>query len=212
MPLLKIILQIDNTNPGQARVLNEYEYSITDQQSNINCVSNILNLDRNGPKVLSSSKNCIQFIQDYFVGSYPEIFQFIISQTKGKREYFVGLRGEGLGVKIQPIEELGLHLKKTGRVYLVRSMGFYSKQNQMKDIGIKTLDNVMKGIIFEQGIYNLPDTIIKYQPGKRPQNCYANFHNYIKRSLFYRDMVLHTDYIYELQNYVYGFNQNLRKI
>jgi len=35
-------------------------------------------------------------------------------------------------------------------------MGFFTKENQMRDIGLKTLDNVMKGIIYEEGVYSLP--------------------------------------------------------
>jgi len=34
----------------------------------------------------------------------------------------------------------------------------------------------------------------------------------VKRSLFYRDKVLATEYIYELDQFVAGFNKNLRKV
>lgn len=58
----------------------------------------------------------------------------------------------------------------------------------------------------------MPETLTKYEQGKRPINCSINFHNYIKRSLFYRDKVLNTEYVYGLENFVHGFNQNLRKV
>ena len=34
----------------------------------------------------------------------------------------------------------------------------------------------------------------------------------MKRSLFYRDRVIGTDYIYEMERYVLGFNNNLRRV
>jgi len=34
----------------------------------------------------------------------------------------------------------------------------------------------------------------------------------VKRSLFYRDKVLATEYIYELDKFIAGFNINLRKV
>ena len=50
----------------------------------------------------------------------------MISETKGKKEYFFGIRGEGLGIKIQPIEDPGFKYKKTGRVYVIRGMGMFT--------------------------------------------------------------------------------------
>ncbi len=85
-----------------------------------------------------------------------------------------------------------MNKKKTGKVYIVRAMGYFTKENQLKDIGIKTHNNLMKGIIYEEAIFSVPQTSIKYEPGKRPLNCSINFHNYIKRSLYYRDKVLET--------------------
>ena len=73
----------------------------------------------------------------------------MINQNKGRKEYYFGLRGEGLGIKIEPIEEPGLSYKKTGKVYLIRAVGYFTRQNQMKDIGLKTVDNAMKGVIVE---------------------------------------------------------------
>jgi hypothetical protein len=207
-----VILEIDNTNPEQARVLREHEFAQNDPQANLATIARVLDLDKNGPKALTSHSNCVQYFQDYFLSAYPEVFEFLVSESRGRKEYFFGLRGEGLGIRIEPNEELGLQVKRTGRVYFLRGVGFFTRENQMRDLGLKTLDNAMKGIIYEEGIFSLPQTVVKYEPGKRPQNCYANFHNYIKRSLFYRDKVLPTDYIYELENFVYGFNENLRKV
>jgi hypothetical protein len=101
-------------------------------------------------------------------------------------------------VKIEPIEEPGLNYKKTGRVYLMRAVGYFTKENQMKDIGLKTIDNAMKGVIMEEGVFSLPHTLIKYEAGKRPVNCLMTFYNYIKRSLYYRDKIIETDYIYNM--------------
>jgi hypothetical protein len=117
-----------------------------------------------------------------------------------------------LGIKIEPIEELSLNMKKTGKVYLVRAIGYFTKDNQLRDLGLKTHDNPMKGAIYEEGVFSMPQTIVKYEPGKRPINCSVNFHNYIKRSLFYRDKVLNTEYIYDLEKFIHGFNENLRKV
>ena len=104
MPLLETILEIDNSSDQkEARVLQEYKYSNTDEETNLHCIAKILNLDKNGPKVLFSHRNCIQFFEDYFLGVFPDLFEFLISENRNKKEYFIGLRGEGLGVKIEPI-------------------------------------------------------------------------------------------------------------
>lgn len=41
-------------------------------------------------------------------------------------------------------------------------MGSFTKENQMKDIGMKMKDNSMKGVIYEEGNYAVADTIITY--------------------------------------------------
>ena len=89
-------------------------------------------------------------------------------------------------------------MKKMGKVYVIRALGYFTKDNQLRDLGLKTHDNFMKGNIYEEGIFSLPETLTKYEQGKRPINCSINFHNYIKRSLFYRDKILNTDYVYGL--------------
>lgn len=38
-------------------------------------------------------------------------------------------------------------MKQTGRVYFLRQMGYFTKDNVLKDIGIKMKDNTMKGVI-----------------------------------------------------------------
>jgi hypothetical protein len=40
-------------------------------------------------------------------------------------------------------------MKKTGRVYFIRGMGYFTRENQLKDLGIKMKDNSMKGVIYE---------------------------------------------------------------
>ena len=37
-----------------------------------------------------------------------------------------------MGVKIEPIEDPGFKYKKTGRVYVVRGVGMFTAENQMK--------------------------------------------------------------------------------
>ena len=48
---------------------------------------------------------------------------------RGRMEYFIGLKGEGLGVKIEPTEsELTLLKKKsTKKVYIIRAMGVFTR-------------------------------------------------------------------------------------
>lgn len=72
-----------------------------------------------------------------------------MQESKGRKEYFIGLRGEGLGIKIEPIEELALNMKKTGKVYIIRAVGYFTKENQLRDLGLKTIDNFMKGNVYE---------------------------------------------------------------
>jgi hypothetical protein len=82
----------------------------------------------------------------------------------------------------------------------------------MKDLGLKTIDNAMKGTVIEEGVFSIPNTVIKYEQGKRPVNCLNNFYNHLKRSLHYRDKIIPTDYIYDLETFVLAFNENLRKV
>jgi hypothetical protein len=73
-----------------------------------------------------SFKNCIQFFIDHFLNPFPHVFEFIVGENRGKKEYFFGIKGEGLGIKIEPLEDLALNVKKTGRVYLIRGMGYFT--------------------------------------------------------------------------------------
>ena len=54
--------------------------------------------------------------------------------------------------------------------------------------------------------------MIKYEIGKRPVNSLTIFYNHLKRSLNYRDKVIPTEYIYDLETIVEGFNDNLKKV
>lgn len=56
-------------------------------------VANILKVDRSGLKQLNSYKNFIQYFRDKFLETYPEILEFIVQDSKGRKEYFIGLRG-----------------------------------------------------------------------------------------------------------------------
>ncbi len=153
-------------------------------------------------------------MQEYFARKHEDIVDMLINEKNNKKEYFFGLRGGGLGIKIEPLEELTLDLKQTGKVYLIRGQGTFTKENQMKDIGLKMIDNAMKGIVIEEGIFNLPDTVIKYEIGKnkRPRNCLNAFSNHLKRSLHYRDKIISTDYLYKIEEFSKPFNKDLRKI
>jgi hypothetical protein len=42
-------------------------------------------------------------MQTYFAEPYEELIEFMVSENRGKKEYFIGLRGDGLGIKIEPI-------------------------------------------------------------------------------------------------------------
>jgi hypothetical protein len=42
-------------------------------------------------------------LQDEFAYRFEHVFEFVINENKGKKEYFFGLRGDGLGIKIEPI-------------------------------------------------------------------------------------------------------------
>lgn len=65
-------------------------------------------------------------MQTYFAEPYEELIEFMVSENRGKKEYFIGLRGEGLGIKIEPIEDPGSDYQKTGRVYLTRGVGMFT--------------------------------------------------------------------------------------
>ena len=42
-----------------------------------------------------------------------------------------------------------MNMKRTGKVYIVRAVGYFTKENQLRDLGLKTLDNYMKGNVYE---------------------------------------------------------------
>jgi transcription elongation factor GreA-like protein len=81
--------------------LREYEYSLANEQVNLNTAAAILECDKEDERELFAHKNFIQFFREKFDGPYPEHFEYFVNEGKGqKKEYFIGLRGEGLGVKI----------------------------------------------------------------------------------------------------------------
>lgn len=80
----------------------------------------------------------------------------------------------------------------------------------MKEWSVKTIDNVMKGIIKEEGI--IGKQAIRYEEGKRPKECTRNYLNYLKESLNYRDEFIPLYFIYDLEQIVAPFNLNLKKI
>lgn len=94
LPLLRAILEIDNTRREEARVLSEYNYSPKDEE-NRSIIAKALGLsqDRTTMKQLSSYSNFIQFFRDKFLSTYPELLEFIVNEHRGKKEYFMGLRG-----------------------------------------------------------------------------------------------------------------------
>ena len=59
------------------------------------------------------------------------------------------MKGHGLGIKIEPLEEPGLNYKQKGRVYLIRGVGIFTPENQMKDLGLRTINSAMKDILIE---------------------------------------------------------------
>ena len=50
-------------------------------------------------------------------------------------------------MKVEPSEELSLVKKQSGIVYAIRALGMFTKDNQLREIGLKMLDNLMKGVI-----------------------------------------------------------------
>jgi hypothetical protein len=66
-------------------------------------------------------------MREYFAAPHGDIIEFMINERNAKKEYFFGLRGGGLGIKIEPLEEPTLNLKQTGRVYLIRALGVFSR-------------------------------------------------------------------------------------
>ena len=160
-----------------------------------------------------SHRNCVQFFIDRFANPYPNHFEYFVRELKGKKEYFIGLRQEGLGVKIEPIEELaGFVKKKTGRVYLFRAMGSFSADNQITHLGYRILDNSMKGHVFEEGVFGRPDTLISYETDNRPVNSVLLFVNEMKNSLHYRDDIIDTGYIYDQQDLIRSFDVGLKTV
>jgi hypothetical protein len=85
LPLLGVILEIDNTNPREAVVTNEYTYSTISEDENVRCINNILNLDSKGPEALKRHTNCIKFMQEYFAFKYEDIIEFLVKEKNGKK-------------------------------------------------------------------------------------------------------------------------------
>lgn len=49
---------------------------------------------------MASCSSFIQFFRDKFLDNYPETLEFIVNEHRGRKEYFIGLRGEGLGLRV----------------------------------------------------------------------------------------------------------------
>ena len=71
---MKIVLEIDNSNHNNARVLNEYNYADEDEGENLKTIAKILNLDRTSIKDLYTYRTFLQFFEDNFFLPFPHIF------------------------------------------------------------------------------------------------------------------------------------------
>jgi len=58
-------------------------------------------------------------------------------------------------------------------------------------MGYRTIDDTRKGIIIEEGIFSLANTLNHYQlQENRPVKCTQNIGNNLKRSLYFRNLYL----------------------
>jgi hypothetical protein len=71
LPLLRIILEIDNTRSDEAKILAEYTYS-PNEEENRAAITKVLGIDRNASRDLVSYSSFIQFFRDKFLDNYPE--------------------------------------------------------------------------------------------------------------------------------------------
>ena len=71
---MKIVLEIDNSNQNNARVLNEYNYADEDEGENVKTIAKILNLDRTSIKDLYTYRTFLQFFEVNFFLPFPDIF------------------------------------------------------------------------------------------------------------------------------------------
>lgn len=99
LPLLRIALDIDNSDPQHGKILAQYDYSSKNEKQNLNTISKILKLDKNAQK-LYSYRHFLSFFEENFYKVYPNVFELNITGNNGKKQYFMGLKGEGLGIKI----------------------------------------------------------------------------------------------------------------
>jgi hypothetical protein len=42
-------------------------------------------------------------------------------------------------------------------------MGFFSKENQLRDIGLKAIDSSMKGYVLEEGVFGNQRSVVSYE-------------------------------------------------
>lgn len=69
-------------------------------EENRSIVGKILGIRQEEYIRLDSYSNCIQFSIDHFLKRYTEEIEYVVTRNLGKTEYFIGLRGEGLGVRV----------------------------------------------------------------------------------------------------------------
>jgi hypothetical protein len=42
-------------------------------------------------------------------------------------------------------------------------MGYFSKESQLRDIGLRVIDNPMKGYVLEEGIFGQQKSVVAYE-------------------------------------------------
>jgi hypothetical protein len=83
------------------------------------------------------------------VDKYNDLFEQMIITINGYKELWMGFREAGLGIRLQPLEVGDDNRCVRSQAYRIRTMGVVSKENVLCGMGYRTLDDALKGLVFE---------------------------------------------------------------
>lgn len=89
------------------------------------------------------------------------------NNLKLNKEYYIGIKKEGLGAKIEHLlENKKADVEENSNI--IRMVGNFSEEGLLRNIGMKTIDT-LKGLMREEGIYDeSTNQKIDYEYRKRP--------------------------------------------
>jgi hypothetical protein len=73
----------------------------------------------------------------------------------------MGFKEAGLGIRLQPLD-INEDRSQKWASYRVREAGEMSRENVLCGMGYRTVDDTRKGVVIEEGIFSLTNTLNHY--------------------------------------------------